>query len=461
MEVDTYYPDIIRQSTFGRWEVIRRSHDASCAESARLCLFYPGGKSGRFFHIDPVSMYELLRVTGAIFIFIATYLLITQLLPPTYHVVAILLTLVVDTGPLVMNMMNTSIFGWTAANPSQFTLSRHFGLPHHLWGEAMGLMLIYMTFRAIKKPSNWTLFTMFLFGFIGTVTLPSYFVIIAACVFMPWILYAFVTKTTKQTLLPVIFSILVILAAGLWVKYEFDKGPPWNALVAVEKSWWSTSEVIIPYVQSFALFYPFILALLLLVPTGFSRWSKSLRQSVFLSVSWSVLPVVLIYMSKASWFPVANGRIATDLSPVPFGLCATLGVYALWQKIRHIPRAKPVAITLFSIFMAISLFFSFLYFRQTLAAQDKAVFNEGYSWTLYPTYDVWNGMMALKGVPPFSHVMINPRIGELITAYLPLRVYQSAPLTFTDWLVRRVNPIIFIRGRWRLTICASCCEQIR
>lgn len=448
--LDTFYPDIMRQSILGRWAVIDDHTTLPAPAVPAYFFFILAGKVAALLNIDPVNMYELLRITGAVLVFAATYMLIIELLPPALHILAIVFTLVIDTGPLWSNMLATTIAQWAAASPLQFIITRHFGLPHHLWAEAMGLMLIYITLRAVTTPSLFKFMAIILLGFIGTVSLPSYFVILTACVFAPWLLYALMTKTVKRTFPPVILAVCMVLAAGLWIKYEFDKGPPWNTFTAVEKSWWTTDFVLIPFIQSFTFFYPFVAALLVLVPASWSRWSKQIRLSIILTAGWSFLPVALIYLSQAPWFPVANGRIACDVSPVPIGILSTIGVYALWQKIRHIPRAKTAARLLIVLFITISLFFSVLYFRQYMITQDKVVSGEDYSWTLYPTRDLWNGVMALKKVPAFSHVMVNPHVGDLIIGYLPLRVYQTALSHPPDWYARRGLSYQFYTGKMEL-----------
>lgn len=434
MLVDTYYPDIIRQSKFGRWAVIDDHTTLPVPEVRGYVFFILAGKIAALFNIDPVYMYELLRITGAILVFLATYILITQLLPPTLHILAIVFTFVIDIAPIAPNIF---------VMPN---LATNFALPHHLWAEAMGLVLLYILFKAIRTPTLTLSVAIIILAFIGTVTLPSYFVILVACVFAPWLLYALVTKTFKHTFLPILIATLAILAAGLWIKYEFDKGPPWNALTAFEKSWWTTKEVIIPFIQSMTVFAPFIAALFILIPTNWSRWSKQIRQSVMLTASWSFLPIALIYIAQAPWFPIANGRIASDVSRVPFGILSAIGAWTVWQKIRNSPVLRTLALSLFTLFITMSLYFSVTYFQQMLSDQDRAVSDEPYSWWLYPTNNLWNGIMSLKNLPAYSHLMIAPVIGELTTTYLPIRVYQAHPLSFVDWSIRRNLSIQFYSG---------------
>jgi hypothetical protein len=328
-QLDTYYPDIIRQSKMGRWAVIDAHSTQPTPPVVGYFFFIVAGKLAAITNIDPVDMYELLRITGAVAVYIATFLVITRFLPKQIQLFAILFTLAIETGPQWSAVLSKPISQWVAASPTQFILERHFAFPHHLWGEALGLLLLYLVHKAIATNKKNLYVPIAIIGFFGTATLPSYFVIITAGVLFPWVIFSIVTKSFKQTFLPITIAIVSILLAGVWVKYEFAKGPPWNALVAVEKSWWTNREILIPFAQSLLLFYPFILAFLMSIPKTIRSWSQGLLLAAFLGASWSIVPIVLIVFSKIPWFPVANGRIASNLSPVPIGIVAAIGAYAL------------------------------------------------------------------------------------------------------------------------------------
>lgn len=436
-QLDTYYPDIIRQSKMGRWAVIDAHSTQPTPPVVGYVFFIVAGKIAAVFNIEPVEMYELLRITGSVAVYIATFLLITRFLPQQMQLLSILFTLAIETGPQWSTVFSKPFSQWVAASPTQFILERHFAFPHHLWGEAFGLLLLYLVHRAITTHKKNLYIFIAGIGFFGTATLPSYFVIITAGVLLPWILYALFTKSFKQTFFPVFIAVFSVLLAGLWVKYEFAKGPPWNALVAVEKSWWTNREILIPFAQSFTLFYPFILAFLMCIPKTIRSWSPRLVLAAFLGASWSIVPIVLIVFSKIPWFPVANGRIASNLSPVPFGIVAAIGAFALWQQFKHNTMARIGMRLVFLLYIAGSLVLSRTYFMQTLALQKTIPTDIVVGWTTYPTNAFWNGIIELKKIPPFSHVMMLPRTGEMITAYVPLRVYQTQPLTFTNWIERR------------------------
>ena len=445
--LNMYYPSIIRQSSLSSaWTIVDTNTTLPAPKVYAYVFFIIAGKIAALAHIDPVSMYELLRVTGGIALIIATYWLITLLLPESLHMLAILLTMIIDTGPVWADTFHLPITQWTAAVPGHAIIERHFIFPHHLWGKTIGLILVCFIFHTLKKPKAIMLICIFLLGLTGTITLPSYFFILMTSLLIPWLFYAFITKNLKKTIPPVVTALMGITLAGLWIKYDFSKGPPYDAMVAVEKSWWTNSSVLITYAQSLTLFYPFIIFLALLAPFDWSKWPKHIRLAAVLAASWSIAPIGLIIISKQPWFPIANGRIASDVSLVPVGILAALGVYALWHAFGNRRILRQFAVGLLVVITGTSLFLSVSYFRQKMDAQVKAVDGEGYSWILYPSFDLWNAVMALKKVPPYSHIMVNPRVGELLPTYVPVRSYQSAPLTFVDWLTRRGLSYLFYTG---------------
>jgi hypothetical protein len=447
LPIDMYYPSIIRQSSLrSSWAIVDTNTTLPAPKVYAYVFFIVAGKIAALTHIDPVSMYELLRTIGGIVLIIATYSFITILLPPSLHVLAILLTMVIDTGPVWADILHLPIMQWAPSMPDQAAIARYFILPHHLWGKAFGLTLLCFILYTLKKPKATLLIIVFLLGLVGTTILPSYFSILMSCLLIPWLIYAAITKNLKKTIPPVLIALMGIVLGGLWIKYDFGKGPPYTDLVAVEKSWWTNSEILIPFLQSLTLFYPFVAFLLFLAPFNWSKWPKNIRLAAFLALCWSVIPVGLILISKEPWFPIANGRIASDVTSVPVGILATLGVYALWHASRSTVIFKKIAVALLIIIMSLSLLLSASYFRQKLDAQERAVNGEGYSWILYPSFDLWNAVMALKKVPLYSHVMINPRVGELLPAYVPVRSYQSEPLTFVDWPIRRGLSYLFYTG---------------
>ena len=436
--VDAYYPDVIRQSKLGAWAHTYSLTTYPTPAIYTYLFFIGAGKIAAIFNIDPLVMYEMTRITGGIAVFICTYWLIIVMIPLNLQIPAMFFTIAMETGPAWKNFLDTPISGWAAALPPQALIARHFGLPHHLWAEALGLALVAMIIKTIKKPSLWLPVVVLSLAIAGPLTNPTFFLILITCLFTPWLLYAAKTGAFRQTFFPIALAVFGIGIVGLFTQSQFSAGAPWKYVLESEKSWWTTDYIMVPFVQSFGLFYPFVALLLILVPFGWKRWSRTMQQLFILTFCWSVLPVGLIYLSAFPWIPLVNGRIASDLSPIPIGLLATLSIYAVGQiplYRRYLTRLVMVLLV-FGVILSASL--SVVYFMQTMQLQDLAVDHEGDSFTHYPTRNLWDGMMELKHVPVWSHVMILPRVGDIITAFVPLRVYQGEPHDGDiHWLAQR------------------------
>ena len=142
-------------------------------------------------------------------------------------------------------MFSKPLTQWSAAMPGEAMIQRSFGLPHHSVAEALGLILLCVVLRSIKSPATFLFPVIFLLAFTGTSFAPPYFVILVLCLFLPWLLYALTTKTLKKTLPSILSAALGVVLAGLWIKFEFAKGPPWSDYVSVEKSWWPKREIFV------------------------------------------------------------------------------------------------------------------------------------------------------------------------------------------------------------------------
>jgi hypothetical protein len=224
--LDAYYPDVIRQSKLGAWSIIDTHTTLPTPRILSYFFFVAAGKVAAVFSIDPVVMYEITRFAGGIAVLVATYWLITLILPVPLQLVGLFFTMVFDTGPVWEAVMKTPIWQWTAASPGQILTARHFGFPHHLWGEAFGLALICMVIRAIKKPGHLTPLIIVFLGLASVSTSPPYPVILITCLFGPWLIWALITKNIKKTFPPIVLAVGAIIAGGLFIKLQFAKGPP-------------------------------------------------------------------------------------------------------------------------------------------------------------------------------------------------------------------------------------------
>lgn len=436
--VDAYYPDVIRQSKMGAWAHTYSLTTEPTPPIYTYLFFIAAGKIAALADIDPVTMYEITRVTGGIAVVMATYWLISLLFPLSLQFPALFFALIVETGPSWRSIISTAPWNWTAALPPQAIIARHFGLPHHTWSEAFGLALLATVVIAIKKKSWYMPLGILFFAICGPLINPTYFLILISCVFPVWTLYVYRRKTLSSALPPIVLSLFGVVCAGVFTKSQFMVGPPWNAVIASEKSWWTTEFILTPFVQSFGLYYPFIVFLFLLLPVTWKHWSPAMRQVFFLSLAWSFLPVGLIYISALPWIPLVNGRIASDLTPIPIALLSTLALYAV-TRVQHSKKlAHAVLYGLLVITVSISSLLTVRYHVLSIEDQNDSIQYKGNSFTLYPSRSLWEGMMELKKLPPWSHIMVLPRIGDILIAFLPIRVYQGQPHDGdTDWLVRR------------------------
>lgn len=443
---DTFYPDIIRQSINGHWDY-RYSYSTLPGPRIYTFLFFiVAGKIAAVFHIDPIVMYEITRATGGIAVLFATYWFIKLFLPDKLQIPAMIFTMVFETGPLWKDILNVPVWNWTAAHPELIRVVRNFWLPHHLWGEAFGLALLSTIILMIKKPFLFGPIVIIFLSIFGPLTSPTYYAIIGTSVFVPWLIYAAATKSLKRVFPSLFLAMAGIGLAALFTKSQFAGDIRLNNLIADEKRWWPIEQILREFVQSFTLYYPYVVATLLLVPFSFRKWPDTLKRSFILSLTWSVFPLGLIFLSELPWTPLVNGRIGMDVSTVPMGLLSAHIFYAG----THMPKMRRgfafAVKTLFVLGLILSLFLSAVYYKGLIKKQDDEVFGFGHSWTLYPKQTVWDSMMYFKNVPPWSHVMNNPRIGDVLPAFVPVISYQGNPYAEPDWIPRRGLSYLFYRG---------------
>jgi len=447
--VDAFYPAVMRQAMLGS-NTFSYSYTTLPTPNIYSYFFFIGaGKIAALSHIDPVVMYEITRITGGIAILITTYWLIILLFPLALQVPAMIFTMLLETGPTWDNLTHTPIWQWMTPWFVPSLLDRHFYLPHHLWGEALGLALLCVIIRNIQKPSRLGPLLIIFLAISSSLTSPTFGVILVPCVFLPWLGYALVTKSLKKTFLPIAFATAGIGCASLFTELQFSAGPPWNIFTSTEKTWWTTNSILIPFIQSFSLFYPFIALLLVLIPFTWNKWSPMMRRIFVLAFCWSVLPFGLILLAAVPWIPLSNGRIATDLSTVPAGILATLVFYAA-EHLRWFKR--PVKFILYGFFLlsiGVSLLLSVIYFKQTIQNQNTEVSNAGDSWIEYPTMNIWNSIIALKNIPTGSHILENPRIATILPTYVPVHVYQGSN-GGPDWSYLRGLSYVFYTGEMSL-----------
>jgi hypothetical protein len=440
------YVPVIRQSKNGEWAYTFPYTTLPMSKIYNYLFFIGAGKIAAIFNIDPVVMYEITRVTGGIAVLVTTYWLITLLFPTSLHIPAIIFTMLFETGPMWSTMLHISVWQWKTSYNIPALLDRNFYLAHHLWAEALGLALLVVIFRAIQKPSRRMLLFTLILSVAAPIVNPTFSIILVPCLFIPWLFWAAATKSLKRTFLPITIAIAGIGGVSLWTLQQYSSaGQPWSTAAVIQKSWWTTSDILTPFFQSQVLFYPFVVILLILVPLTWNKWSSEMRRTFVLALCWSVLPIGLIYLSAIPWFPLVNGRIATDLSMVPIGILSTFVFYAVGLTKWFRRYLKLLIVFIFLLITGASLFLSEVYVTQMLQNQDQTAI-PGNSWVKYPTTDFWNGMMALKNIPLWSHIMVYPNTANVLPIYLPVRVFLPSTYEGYGWKERNDQSYFFYTG---------------
>jgi hypothetical protein len=435
----SYYVGVILQSKLGAWAHTYSYTTLPSQKIYTYLLFIAAGKVAAIFNIDPVQMYTLVRITGAIAMLGSIYWLITLIIPVSLRIPAILLTMVFETGPMWDGTWTTSYF----IPP---LLGRHFYLAHHLWGAALGFSLLCWIIKSLKKPKRYDPVVIAFLSVTAPLANPTFSSIILVSVLGPWMVLSLGIHKLRRAVVPLGTAIAGIIIIGVFTLSQFSSGAPWNTVTTTEKNWWTTTQILIPFFLSYSLYVPFIVLLLILVPLSWKRWTGHMQLIFLLALSWCTVPVLLIWLASFPWVPFINGRIATDLTMVPYGILSTFVFYAAWRTDTFHRRILSLVRGLFLLVMCISLSISVLYFRQMLDNQDQAVKNKGNSWVEYPKQDLWKGIMALNKVPAWSHILVNPRVADVLPVYLPLRVYQGSTSEGTDWAVRRSLSYEFYTG---------------
>ena len=142
-----FYPSMILQGKDGAWGIIDAHTTRPVQKIYVHTYFILLGKIAAIFGIDAVSMYQIARVLSGVLLFAAVYRIIALLVPPAYRLFALIFSVGIETGPLLTSLSQI----WTTWQPSfenQVTYERFFGLPHHVTGEALGLLLLGELFVA-------------------------------------------------------------------------------------------------------------------------------------------------------------------------------------------------------------------------------------------------------------------------------------------------------------------------
>jgi hypothetical protein len=423
------YSSYIRQSKEGAWSMIN-PHTTRPSPRAYAHLFFVFlGKIAAIFNIDPIAMYMASRVIAAIVLFWSTYWFIRIILPKSLHALAILFILALEPGP-VLNALTWNPAFWKASIFSyypQVVAYRHFGLPHHTMGEAIGLLLLGMFILAVRKPTPKRLIALAILAVCDTIVLPPYPIILLLTVFAPWGLYSLLTRSWRRFVVPFAVAVLAIGAVGLFTKHELSKGYPWKDFNLDEKRWVTNPEVLINYLSTLVLYIPFIAFLWASALRLWKQWDHNLRTTIIIMTSWVILPPLLVPISSQPWFPLANFRLMDGYNFAPAGVLAVLGLSYVIVRIKKRALANFISGFLIMGIVVSSSFLTFLYTRQAFFEQTGLWSN------VYLGNGHYKAFQFLNTVPKGSGVMVMNHFGEIIPDFASVRTFIGSTPGFVNW----------------------------
>jgi hypothetical protein len=423
------YSSFIRQAKEGAWGLYT-PHTTRPTPVVYVHLFFVFlGKIAAIFNIDPVAMFMLSRVAAGIIIFFCTYWLIRIILPPNLHIMAILFTLAIEPGPLITTLSG-NLHTWIPAIFSyypQIVAYRHFGLPHHTLGEALGLVLLGLCILCVRRPTPKRLLLLALISVVDALVLPPYPAILILTVLLPWGIYSVFAKHWKKLIMPFIVIALMVGVVSLFTKQELAKGSPWKDFNLDEKHWVTNGDAIINYISSLLLSLPFVVFLWAAAVKFWKKWDSNTKFLVFTMSAWVLIPIALVPLSSQPWFPFANFRVMDGYDYVPMGILATLGLSTLVSGIKKQSLARIIQGVCLGIVIITSLTLTYLYTAMTFNQQDPLWNN------VYIADDHWEAFAFLQTVPKKSGIMIMNHFGEIIPDFASVRTFIGTTPGFFNW----------------------------
>lgn len=421
-----YYPSMIYQAKEGAWGIID-THTTRPTPRVYTQLFFVAlGKVAAIFDIHPVAMYQLSQIMGGLFVFLASYWAIRQFVPKRMQPIAVIAVLGVETGPLITDITG-SIMSWPPSFESHIGVLRHFGLPHHTWGEGFGLLFLGVLYQSVHKPSLPRAIGLFLLALITTSVLPPYMITLGLTVMAAWVAWSIFHRSFTKIIGPFALTALTVAASGLWVKLEFAKGSPWTDWTAAEKSWWTHQRLIEQYGASLLLYYPFILLCLLLTVVYWKTWQSKIKLTVLIMTAWVLDPFLYIPLSHYAWFPVANFRLTDGYQYFPAGVLVAIGLWQLHKLITNKAAATGIIAAAVAILTVSSSVLGYVFIKQQYGAQENFWSN------IYPLKSTWQGVLYMEHLPAGSGVLVREYMGEILPAFGNIRVMIGGPHGFPDW----------------------------
>ncbi len=434
------YAAYIRQAKEGAWKLYN-PYTTRPNPAVYMHLFFVSvGKMAQIFSIDPITAYMMTRIGTGLLLFMATYWFIITVLPTNFQLLAVFFSLGLEPGPLLSAIKN--IRSIDSAPPAIFSYFpqelalRHFGIPHHVLAEALGLLLLGYVFLYIKRASWLRLIVIGLLAILGTLVMPAYNGSLAITVFVALFLWSIYEKQTKKILPALIIVVVCLSAVGIFTKLQMDSSTLWKYFNIDEKRWVTDSFLLVNYFSSLLLYIPAVAFLWVSAPRVWHRMSSTVQMLTVLTTTWIVGPLLYIPLTHFNIFPLANFRLVDGYAYVPAGILAAIGVWEIAQAFSK--RAAALAVALM---LTASMFLTFSFTDQTFIGQQHI-------WTnVYPLNQEWDAIQYLSTIPKNSSVMVMKYFGEIIPAYATVRVFLGETPGELDWEQRYQIAVRFYSGQ--------------
>ncbi|MCX6792126.1 MAG: hypothetical protein NT149_03765 [Candidatus Gottesmanbacteria bacterium] len=419
------YTAYIRESKEGAWSIYNPYTTRPNQPVYVQLLYVFLGKIAQIFSFDPVAIYMVTRVGAGLILFLATYWFIVTILPRNLQSLAVLFTLGLEPGPLVSEIKNIASLAFVrpiifSYFPQEVVL-RHFGLPHHVLAEALGLLLVGSVFLFIKNPWQ-RLVGIALLTTGGTLIMPAYTMVLVITVFAAWFVWSHIRGQTNK-IMPAFVTIIVCLGlVGLFTKLQMDSSNMWKYFNLDEKRWVTDGEVLVNYLSSLLLYLPATIFLWVALLRAWHRITESMHLTVVLTTTWVVGPLLYIPLTHLTIFPLANFRLVDGYAYVPAGILAAMGVREIGRTAGH--HAAKIAVILM---LAASLFLTVSYTRKAFGDQQRIYTN------VYLLREEWDAIRFLTTIPKNSGVMVMKYFGEIIPVYGSARVFLGETPGALDW----------------------------
>jgi hypothetical protein len=428
---DAIYVSWMRQSALGAWAIRDQRTTAPIPSVYVYPLFIILGKIAGVTHIDSEQIYLLSKVVGGALAFIAIYILIAEFIPKASRATALLMLLGVEMGPWWY--VDAPILGLG-------TVLRHFAVPHHTIGEAIGFIFVILYYRNVYDARRTRLIWLFILGFIGTSVLLPFMVPLFITLGLVFGAIALRRKVVRSYLVTSIIAGLSIAIPGLIYAYEFSLGPPWNNSAHMESVFYSTHDMMRQYGMSLFYYVPFFVLAIIFLPLIWGKLSRKLQDISILGfvgvcipfLFWAVLP----YIS----FPIANWRFIDIYYPIYPGLVSLMGLFAAWKVIGAKGKwGKTLLIIFTGVIVVLSGYTTWNYTHQTVEERKIRWSN------IFVPVPVWQAVQFFWSVPINSGILSLVHFGDIIADHAPVRVYVARAV-YADFGERAALAQVFFSG---------------